>query len=360
MAHFAAELAVGSRDVMKIAVVCPYSIEIPGGVQSQAIGLAEGIRSAGHEAWLVAPGVTGPPETRLLGRSVGVRVNGSVAPLALHPATVGRVRRAVADADVVHVHEPLALLASPAAFLGHRPPAVGTFHADPSSTIRNLYRLAGPGLRRILAGLQVVTAVSRAAASAVEQLVDECIIIPNAVDTRSFSVDSPRRPHRVVFVGRDEPRKGLDVLLAAWPLVRAEVSDAELVVLGPDRAGSSESIRYLGVSVGEEKRRHLAEAAIYCGPNLGRESFGIGLVEAMAAGCAPVVSDLPAFRAVAGATARYVPTAHPRRLADELIASLRDTGGTQARGRQAVLAAEAYDWRHILPKYLDIYARIAQ
>ncbi len=343
---------------MKIAVVCPYSIEIPGGVQAQAIGLVEGIRAAGHEAWLVAPGVTGPPGAKLLGRSVGVKVNGSVAPIALSPATIGRVRRAVSDADVVHVHEPLVPLASPAAFLGHRPPTVGTFHADPSGAIRKLYRLAGPGLRRILARLQAVTAVSPSAASAVEQLVDGCIVIPNAVDTQSFSIDLARHPHRVVFVGRDEPRKGLDVLLAAWPLVRAEVPDAELVVLGADRAGSAESIRYLGLSVGEAKRRHLAEAAIYCGPNLGSESFGIGLVEAMAAGCAPVVSDLPAFRSVAGDTARYVPPANPQRLADALVASFRDPGGTRTRGRRAVAAAAIYDWRHILPKYLDLYARI--
>ncbi len=345
---------------MKIAVVCPYSIEIPGGVQAQAIGLVDGIRAAGHEAWLVAPGVTGPPGAKLLGRSVGVKVNGSVAPIALHPATIGRVRRAVSDADVVHVHEPLAPLASPAAFLGNRPPAVGTFHADPSGAIRKLYRLAGPGLKRILAGLQAVTAVSPSAASAVERLVDECVVIPNAVDTESFSSDMARQPHRVVFVGRDEPRKGLDVLLAAWPIVRVGVPDAELVVLGADRAGSAESIRYLGLSVGEEKRRHLAQAAIYCGPNLGSESFGIGLVEAMAAGCAPVVSDLAAFRSVAGATARYVPPSNPQRLADELVASLRDTGGTRTRGRQAVEKAAIYDWRHILPKYIDLYARLAQ
>ena len=345
---------------MRIAVVCPYSIDVPGGVQAQATGLVEGIRAAGHEAWLVAPGITGTPERRLLGRPVGLRVNGSVAPIALHPATIARVRKAVSDADVVHVHEPFVGPTSPAAFLGSRPPAIGTFHADPAGAIKNLYRIARPGLRRIAARLQAVTAVSRAAAAAVDRLVDQCVIIPNAVDTKSFSLNVARRPHRVVFIGRDEPRKGLDVLLAAWTRVRSTVPDAELVVLGADRGDSPDGVRYLGLTVGIEKRTLLAGAAVYCAPNLGYESFGIGLVEAMAAGCAPVVSDLPAFRAVAGAAARYAPVGNPHLLADELIASLRDSSETQTRGKQAVAAASVYDWKYVLPKYLDLYSRIAK
>ena len=345
---------------MKIAVVCPYSIDVPGGVQGQATGLVKGIRAAGHEAWLVAPGVIGSAEARLVGRSVNVRANGSVAPIALHPATIARVRRAVADADVVHVHEPFVAPTSPAAFLGNGPPAVGTFHADPSSTMRRLYRLAGPGLKWAMAKLAAVTVVSREAGSAVDHLVDGAITIPNAIDTGVYAMNVERRPGRVVFLGRDEPRKGLDVLLAAWPLVRAAVPEAELVVLGAHRAGSQDGIRYLGMSVGPAKRQQLAEATVFCAPNLGGESFGISLVEAMAAGCAPVVSDLAAFRSVAGEIARYVPAGDSESLADQIIASLIDRDGTQDRGRAAVQAAAVYDWKQVLPRYIGIYAQLAQ
>jgi phosphatidyl-myo-inositol alpha-mannosyltransferase len=345
---------------MRVAVVCPYSVEVPGGVQGQAVGLVEGLRATGHEAWLVAPGMTGPPEARLLGRSFNVRVNGSVAPVALQPRTISRVRRAIRDADVVHVHEPLVAPTSPAAFLGEGPPAVGTFHADPSNLTRKLYRLAGPVLRRVFARFGAVTAVSGAARSAIEHLVDEVIEIPNGIDTGAFSLDVIRRPGRVVFLGRDEPRKGLDVLLAAWPRVRATVSEAELVVLGAYRDGAHEGIRYLGTSVGLEKRIHLAEATVFCAPNLGGESFGISLVEAMAAGCAPVVSDLPAFRSVAGDAARYVPVGNPESLADQLIQALRDGNGSHKLGRAASEAVAIYDWHQVLPKYLDLYERLAR
>ena len=345
---------------MKIAVVCPYSIDVPGGVQGQAIGLVKGIQSAGHEAWLVAPGVIESPDAKLLGPSINVRANGSVAPIALHPATIGRVRRAVADADVVHVHEPFVAPTSPAAFLGDGPKAVGTFHTDPSAVVRSLYRLAGPGLKRAVAKLKVVSAVSHEARSAVEHLVDGVIVIPNAIDTGAYVVNVKRDPGRVVFLGRDEPRKGLDVLLAAWPLVRSAMPGAELVVLGARRHGLQEGVRYRGMTFGPAKRQELAAATVFCAPNLRGESFGISLVEAMAAGCAPVVSDLPAFRSVAGEIARYVPPGNSERLAEQIIAALLHRDETRDRGRAAVLAAAAYDWKQILPQYINLYEQLSQ
>ena len=343
---------------MRIAVVCPYSIDEPGGVQQQAIGLVEEIRAIGHEAWLVAPGTKGPSETKLVGRSVRVRANGSIAPIALHPATVGKTQRAVRGADVVHIHEPLMFLTSPAAYLGTDAPAVGTFHADPSTRVRALYRFAGPALRKVLSRLQAVTAVSEAAASAVRHLVGELSLIPNAIDVGAFALQEERHLNRVAFLGRDEPRKGLDVLLAAWPIVRAAVHDAELIVLGADRGGQDGGIRYLGTTLALEKRRQLAQAGIYCAPNLGGESFGVGLLEAMAAGCAPVISDLEPFRQVAGTVARYAAVADPQSLANQLIEALRDRRGSERQGQAARQAAAAYDWRHVLPRYVELYERV--
>ncbi len=198
---------------MKIAIVCPYSIDVPGGVQQQAIGLVDGIRTAGHQAWLVAPGTMGPPDVKLLGPAVRVRANGSVAPIALRPGTASKTRRAIAAADVVHIHEPLVFPTSSAALLGAGPPAVGTFHADPSPWMRRAYRVAAPVLRRTLSKLAAATAVSEVAAAAVRGLVDEISLIPNGIDVGAYSIEIERHPTRVVFLGRDEPRKGLDILL---------------------------------------------------------------------------------------------------------------------------------------------------
>jgi phosphatidylinositol alpha-mannosyltransferase len=225
--------------------------------------------------------------------------------------------------------------------------------------VRKLYRVAAPFLRSILSQLRVVTAVSETAASAIHPLTRQVVLVPNAVDTGYFSLEVERRPQRVVFLGRDEPRKGLDVLLAAWPTVREAVKDAELVVLGVDRGAPDRGIRYLGSTSGIEKRTQLAGAMVFCAPNLRGESFGITLVEAMAAGCAPVVSDLSAFRQVAGEVARYAPVADPDRLAFQLIAALRDRTETEMRGRAAQAAAARFDWQHVLPMYLDLYRQAA-
>jgi phosphatidylinositol alpha-mannosyltransferase len=183
-------------------------------------------------------------------------------------------------------------------------------------------------------------------------------LIPNAIDVGAFAFQGERHPNRVAFLGRDEPRKGLDVLLAAWPKVRAAVHDAELVVLGVDRGGQDSGIRYLGTTVALEKRRQLAQAGIYCAPNLGGESFGVALLEAMAAGCAPVISDLEPFRQVAGTVARYAAVADPRSLAKQLIEALRDRRGSERQGQAARQAAAAYDWRHVLPRYVELYERV--
>jgi phosphatidylinositol alpha-mannosyltransferase len=344
---------------MKIAIVCPYSIDVPGGVQQQAIGLVDGIRTAGHQAWLVAPGTMGPPDVKLLGPAVRVRANGSVAPIALRPGTASKTRSAIAAADVVHIHEPLVFPTSSAALLGAGPPAVGTFHADPSPWMRRAYRVAAPVLRRTLSKLAAATAVSEVAAAAVRGLVDEISLIPNGIDVGAYSIEIERHPTRVVFLGRDEPRKGLDILLAAWPAVRTAVSDAQLVVLGVDRPSPSEGIRYLGTVLEPEKRRQLAAAGIFCGPNLGSESFGISVVEAMAAGCVLLLSDLAAFRRVAGPAAHYFAVGDPQQLAVRLISILKDQAGSGVRSvvRQA---AERYDWANVLPAYLDLYERVGR
>ena len=187
MALVSAELAIGPGTIglVKIAVVCPYDIGKPGGVQDQAVHLVEWLQEAGHHAWLVAPGEGGPPGTISVGRRRTCPSTGRWRRLPSTSTYPGR-SSAVADADVVHIHEPFVPLVGAAALLGVTPPKVVTFHADPSSIVRGLYRVGSVLLRRWAKRAAVVTAVSPVAAAAVAPFA-EARIIPNGVDTANFS-----------------------------------------------------------------------------------------------------------------------------------------------------------------------------
>ncbi|HEX2370277.1 MAG TPA: glycosyltransferase family 4 protein [Acidimicrobiia bacterium] len=332
---------------MNIAVVCPYSLDRFGGVQAQTMGLVERLRGEGHAAWLVAPGRSGPKRARLVGSTVTIPANRSAVPVALGPGVPGRVRHAISGAELVHVHEPLMPLVSWSA-LAATVPIVGTFHADPSDLVRRSYRLAGTvlGIRRRLAA---VTAVSRVAAEAVEPMFDEVVVIPNAVDVGAIP-DAEKVANRVAFVGRDDPRKGLEVLLQAWPGVAAAVPGAELVVVGTDRPARP-GIRFLGHVPDADKLAALAVAGVFCAPNLGGESFGITLVEAMAAGCRIVASDLPGFRDVLAGLGDLVPPGDPEALAGALVTALAAPNDPKLWRERAA----EFDWSVVVPRYLEVY-----
>ncbi len=349
---------------MRIGLVCPYALDLPGGVQQQCLGLAHRLRELGDDVRLVAPGDAGSNVAGHGWTSVGpvfrVPVNGSLAPIALDPRSFGDVRRMLRQVDVVHVHEPLVPVAGWAG-LSVDVPVVTTFHADPSRFVRSVYRVARFGLRSILRR-SYVTAVSATAASALERndrrsLVD--VIIPNGVDTASImSASETRLPGQVVFVGRDEPRKGLDVLLEAWPMVVGRVPEAELVVVGatrPARSSSHHRVRFLGRVEEDEKLATLASSAVAVAPNLGGESFGIVLVEMMAAGCATLASDLPAFRDVAGGAAEFVPPGEPAVLAGSIVELLIDASRRSAMGERGRAQAERYSWERVTAEYRAAY-----
>ncbi|HVR34079.1 MAG TPA: glycosyltransferase family 4 protein [Acidimicrobiia bacterium] len=338
---------------MKVAVVCPYDLGHPGGVQQLTIELVDRLERAGHEAWLVGPG--SHPRARTVGGTWGVRANSSVAPIAIGPGVRRRVTAAIAGADVVHIHEPLMPRVSTVA-LGSDHAKVVTFHADAPGWAHGLYRMAERPLRhRMLAC--VITAVSPVAASAIPAAWGPVEIIPNAVDVGAYA-GPPRIPGRVTFLGRDEPRKGLDVLLAAWPVVRAAMPDSELVVIGAERRSDAPAgVRYIGRVDDTDKRALLASASIHVSPNTGGESFGIVLAEAMAAGAAVVSSDLPAFVAVTGGSGVHVPPGDHRALATALVSLLGDTDRLRTMGEAARTRAMAFDWSVVLDRYIDAYGR---
>jgi len=338
---------------VKIVLVCPYDLGRFGGVQDLVLGLAGWLRNAGHEASVVGPG-QGPDGTIGVGRSRIVSVNGSAAPIALGAGVARRVREAVAGAEVVHIHEPLVPAVSLSAVRARGPATVGTFHADPSATVRRMYRLAAPALRRVVRRLDVVTAVSPVAQSAVAPIV-AARLVPNGIDTADFD---PRRgkPHRVAFLGRDDPRKGLDVLLAAWPAVRGALPDAELVVAAGSRTGELDGVTFVGGLAPDGRRELLAGASVYCAPNLGGESFGIVLVQAMASQCAIVASALPAFAHVIGEAGALVKPGDAHGLAATLVAVLSDDRKRELLQEAALARSRRYDGAAVASAYLATYA----
>lgn len=337
---------------MRVGVVCPYDMGAYGGVQSLVLDLVSRLTKSGEDAFLIAPGECDSEGFVSVGGTTHVPGNGSRSPVALSPMARRRTLQAVAHADVLHVHEPLMPQVSIAALAAHKP-TVATFHADIAPWTEKTYRVFQHLGARLL-GSAHLTAVSPVAASGLPPSWQPVTIVPNALEVAEFAVDVPRLPNRVVFVGRDDPRKGLDVLLNAWPQVRQRCNGAELHVIGALRE-SAPGITWHGRVDDAAKREILASSSVYVAPNLGGESFGIILAEAMAAGCAVVASDLPAFQAVAGEAAILVPRSDAVGLADavaELLTSQRSRLDLAARGRARV---QRFDWGVVLDQYRSLY-----
>ena len=344
---------------MRVTIVSPYGLDRPGGVQEQALGLRRHLRAAGHEVLLIGPGVSDSTWTSV-GRVKEVEVNGAVSPVCLEPAAVAKVKEAAMWADVVHVHEPLVPVVGPAAWMPRDVPSIGTFHAAPAAFVKAIYRFGGPLLAGLLGRVDALTAVSGEASKAVRGFAPDPLIIPNGVDVGAFTPSSDRRPHQIAFVGRDDRRKGLDLLLEAWPKVLDSVADAELVVVGVRRNLRLRGVSFEGRVTEERKRALLESAAVYCAPNTGSESFGITLVEGMSAGCAVVASNLPAFRSVAGSAAKYVPVGDSGQLAKTLADVLSHPDTRAAMGEEARARAFLFDWSRLIPRWVDLYTQVGE
>jgi phosphatidylinositol alpha-mannosyltransferase len=263
------------------------------------------------------------------------------------------MRDALGEVDLVHIHEPLMPLAGWAA-LKARKPTVMTFHADAPAWVRGAYARTPFVARRMRSS--VLTAVSDAAKRSIPRAWGDVRVIKNAIDVAAYDLPIGRVKLRIAFLGRDDPRKGLDMALEAFGLTRKEHPQAELMVMGADRSGDMPGVRFLGRVTEGEKRRMLASSAIYVAPNTGGESFGIVLAEAMAAGCAVVASDLDAFRAVTGDNAVLFPVGDVSAMARAIGRLLEDEKERTRLGEAGKEAVKAYDWSKVLDMYLEAYA----
>ncbi|MBK5287916.1 MAG: glycosyltransferase family 4 protein [Acidimicrobiia bacterium] len=294
---------------MRVSLLCPYSLSVPGGVQGQVLGLARALRAIGVDARVIGPTDGPPPEPGVttVGATVGFSANGSISPMAEEQRVASdrtlEALRAFAP-DVLHLHEPLVPGPTSAALLGSDIPKVGTFHAAGeagSPAYKALRKIAETAARR----LAVRVAVSPDAREMAEAaLGGSYLVLPNGVDIDAFAKVNPWPAPRpsVLFLGRHEPRKGLGVLLDAWTGLDR---DAVLWVAsdGPETAGlmgrHTPDVEWLGRISEPEKLARLRGATIFCSPAVGQESFGIVLLEGMAAGTAVLASDIPGYRNVA-------------------------------------------------------------
>jgi phosphatidylinositol alpha-mannosyltransferase len=338
---------------VRIGLVSPYDLSKPGGVQAQVKGLASRLRETGDDALVMAPGLPADVPGVDLGGSISIPGNRSKVPLSADPRVAKTITSAAADLDLLHIHEPLMPTVSLSALRAGKP-VVATFHAAPGRVGAGLYKVLGSQLSKVLGdNTKRITAVSATAAAALPPEL-KVSIVPNGVDTAAFDVDVTREANRVAFLGRDEPRKGLDVLLEAWRTVSQVIPAAELVVMGAEREPAG--ITWMGPVDDTTKAEVLASSALFVAPNLGGESFGVILVEAMSAGAAVVASDLASFREVGGDAVRYFSTGSSGDLAGVLIALLGDANEVASMSRAGKARAAQFDWGTVATKYRAIYA----
>ena len=361
---------------MKIGIVCPYSFEVPGGVQAHVLDLAKALRQRGHEVDVLAPADEDTPLpdfVRPAGRAVGIPYNGSVARLSFGPVSYRRVRRWIRDHDfdVLHLHEPTTPSLSLLALMIADGPIVATFHTSTSRsrTLSAFQPVLRPFLEKITARIAVSALARRVQ---VEHLGGDAVEIPNGVDVDFFAAAEPlpgypRAGGTVGFVGRfTEPRKGMPVLLDALKLLAPELPDLQLLVVGGGdqdelRRQAGPTLRDRLVLLGQAddlvKARALRSVDVYCAPNTGGESFGMILTEAMSAGAAVVGSDLDAFRRVLddGRAGALFPVGDPVGLADALRGMLSAPGRRADYVAAASSRVMAFDWTVLSGQVLRVY-----
>ncbi len=369
---------------MKIAIVSPYAWDYPGGVNEHVRNLYLRLGERGHLVKILAPQDRpedpkdiAPEDFKPVGRSLPVRFNRSTAHICFSLRARGKIKKILHDEkfDILHLHEPLIPSASLLALLTSTVPVVATFHAFREKG-SGAYALAGPLLRRWSKRIHARIAVSEAALSFVSRYFPgEYEVIPNGYDNRLFTpAESP--PWRkgseplLLFVGREEPRKGLPVLLKAFNLVLRDKPEVILHIVGIDELSTrlkkdlsreaKERIILGGRINGEELADIYRRAWVVLAPSLGGESFGIILVEAMASGAPVVASDIPGYRGVLEGWGRLVPPGRHEELASAINHIIEDRQLLEEMRARGLERAREFSWDRVVERVESLYCRVLE
>ncbi len=350
---------------MRVLMTCPYSMSRPGGVQGQVLGLARELRKLDVDVRIVAPCDGPPPDPSIIsvGPTVEWESNGSVAPIAPGRAAASRTAEALRsmEPDVVHLHEPAVPGPCLSTLLGYRGPMVGTFHAAGEL----LHQWSRPALRSVMQHLTFRVVVSESAQeTAIKNWGDEYLVLWNGIEIERIAYAEPTPSTRpaVLFLGRHEPRKGLAVLLDAWEGI---ARDAELWVLGGgpqsdelrDRRPSN--VVWCGSVTDDERNARLRGATVFCAPSVHGESFGVVLLEAMAASTPIVASAIEGYQNVARADrdALLVPPGDAGSLRDAVRRLLDDPALRARLVESGCERAAEFSMRRLAERYLELYER---
>jgi phosphatidyl-myo-inositol alpha-mannosyltransferase len=386
---FVPTITADSIGSMRIALVSPYSWTFPGGVTRHIDSLARELLAAGHDVRVLTPVDPDDRKTRVLhrrrpsseplpdfvvplGRTFSLPMNGAVSHLAYHGNAINLMRRELRTGgyDVIHIHEPIAPVVGWDACVMTGTPLVGTFHAYSAGWVPNTIA-RGLGASRLFNRLHARIAVSEAARWTGERWFGGTYeVIPNGVDL-DCAPSRPKSPNgslRILFVGREEERKGLPVLLSAFAGLRRHIpTHLDIVGAGQEGVepllaeveGGMENVEAHGHVSDDELWRRLHEADVLCAPSLGGESFGMVLTEAFAAGTPVVASDIAGYRQVVthGRDGLLVPHGRPLELAEALRSLWLDPARRQSMGEAARARAEDFAWPRVAAQVAGVYER---
>ena len=363
---------------MRIGIVCPYDWSVPGGVKQHIQDLSESLLELGHYVNVLTPTSDEsalPSYATNAGSTIALPYNGSIARIKFDPAAFTRTRNWLRQGqfDILHLHEPNSPSPSIIAAWSARGPIVGTHHSSNESmyAVRNMQFLLQPMMEKVIARIAVSEEAKK---TMIDHYGGDAIVIPNGVRVKNFKYAKPLpdfdKQKTVLFVGRlDEPRKGVQVLLNAMPKVFDQFPDLKLLLVGPGEVKDilkqvnikyHSQIEFKGFVSSDAKASCFASATIYVAPNLGGESFGIVLLEAMATGTPVLASDLPAFKRVLddGNYGQLFNTNDSDQLASSLIELLKDKNRRELLTQAGIDRANQFDWTLIVRQILDVYESV--
>ncbi|NCV41931.1 MAG: glycosyltransferase family 1 protein [Actinobacteria bacterium] len=359
---------------LKIGIVCPYGWDTPGGVQNHVRDLAEFLIAAGHKVSVLAPATDEnqlPDYVVSAGKPISIPYNGAVARVLFGPIAYARVRQWIASGefDLLHLHEPAIPSISLLACWAAEGPMVGTFHA--AAKRQKVIFAIGPILEPAIEKLSARIAVSEAARlTLTDHLETDAVVVPNGIYAKRYSAGIFHEKwagNTIGFIGRfEEPRKGLQVLVDALPIIARFAPDVKVFVAGPGDPKEfvkeinpqlRDRFEFLGRISEQEKADFMSSVSLYVAPNTGGESFGIILAEALAGGACVVASDIPAFDSLLGGGefGALFESENSIDLAKVIIDLLRDENKRKALASAGKKHAQIFDWDVVAEQIFSIY-----